>query len=493
MKKAKKTFVIIGAGPTGLSAGVHVKIRGVEPLILEKVPSVGSTIESWEHVAAFTPWRYVMDIKVTEILKKQGWKEPADLEHLPRGREIIDQYLKPVAQLEELQGRIQYNAEVIGVSKAGYSKLHGLQEERNKVPFRVHYKASDGTVHVVEADGVIDASGTLHNPNPIGVDGLPVLGEQENKSRIFYGIPHAEGKDKATYKGKTTMVLGGGHSAIGSALGILKLKEEDINTKVIWGLRSKGIEKLLGGGINDELPARGAIGQAAKKAIDDGALELLQELKIERIEKIGDRLRLDALVEGEKRSVKVDSIVVNTGFRPNLHMLSEVRLALDPAVEAPKILAPLVDSNFHSCGTVKPHGVDELSHPDKNFFMVGMKSYGRSTAFLMLTGYEQVRSIADEIVGNHKAARIIELNLPETGVCKGCEGDEICSSKSAGQNNNTPAASGCCTAQQDDNACSGNGNACSSDGNASSTSDENTNCDTPCKSQKQHVSSACCG
>jgi len=120
---------------------------------------------------------------------------------------------------------------------------------------------------------------------------------------------------------------------------------------------------------------------------------------------------------GELVELEADTVVVATGFRPDLDMLREVRLGLDEVVEAPTRLAPLIDPNLHSCGTVPPHGVDELSHPEPGFWLAGMKSYGRAPTFLLLTGYEQVRSIADELAGDRDAARRIELVLPETGVC----------------------------------------------------------------------------
>lgn len=119
-------------------------------------------------------------------------------------------------------------------------------------------------------------------------------------------------------------------------------------------------------------------------------------------------------------------------------MLSELRLNLDPAVEAPAQLGPLIDPEFHSCGSVEPHGERVLAHPEKNFYVVGMKSYGRAPTFLMATGYEQVRSIAASLAGDRDAADAVHLELPETGVCTtdlggSCDapapaGDDCCSS-----------------------------------------------------------------
>jgi hypothetical protein len=113
----------------------------------------------------------------------------------------------------------------------------------------------------------------------------------------------------------------------------------------------------------------------------------------------------------------VDEIIAATGFRPDLEPLSELRLGLDPAVESPLALASLIDPNIHSCGSVPPHGAEELQHPESDFYIVGMKSYGRAPTFLMLTGYEQVRSVAAAIAGDWEAAREVRLVLPETGVC----------------------------------------------------------------------------
>jgi hypothetical protein len=141
----------------------------------------------------------------------------------------------------------------------------------------------------------------------------------------------------------------------------------------------------------------------------------------------------------------VDELIVSTGFRPALSMLSEIRLRLDPAIEAPAALAPLIDPNEHSCGTVRPHGARELQQDDPGFYLAGIKSYGRAPTFLMLTGYEQVRSIAADIAGDKEGAARVELELPETGVCTraGVEGGAAASSCCGGP---APASVNACCA-----------------------------------------------
>lgn len=117
------------------------------------------------------------------------------------------------------------------------------------------------------------------------------------------------------------------------------------------------------------------------------------------------------------RTLDADVVVPCTGFRPDLDILRELRLSLDPAVEAPVELGPLIDPEFHSCGTVPPHGAKLLGHPEKDFYIVGMKSYGRAPTFLLATGYEQVRSVVAALAGDREAADAVQLELPETGVC----------------------------------------------------------------------------
>lgn len=408
------TIVVIGAGPVGLAAAAHLRTRGLKALVLERGAHAGHAVAAWGHVRVFTPWQYVTDTALVELLEASGWQHP-DGDHLPTGQEIVDQYLLPAAALPALKDAIIYDANVVAVSKRGLSK--SSSHDRAGVPFTVHYKTAEGAHNVIEASAVIDASGTWFSPNPIGTDGLPVAGEEEFADAIAYGIPDALGKDRAHYLGQRTLVLGGGHSAINVALDILQLKEQDAATKLVWGLRRNNLERLLGGGINDQLPARGALGIAARKAIDEGALELVAPMSVIGISRSDDGLDVEISSDGQVRTMTVDRIIVAAGFRPDLEMLREVRLDVDDIVEAPTRLAPMIDPNLHSCGTVRPHGVDELSHTDANFYIAGMKAYGRAPTFLMLTGYEQVRSIADELAGNHDAARRIELNLPETGVC----------------------------------------------------------------------------
>lgn len=405
---------VIGAGPVGLAAAAHLVERGLRPLILERGPSVGATLLEWAHVRVFSPWHYNIDDAAHTLLDQAGWRAP-DPKGLPNGGELVAHYLRPLTEVPEIAGNLILGANVNAITREGRDKVRS--EDREKLAFVVRYTDRDGIEHRVRARAVIDASGTWTQPNPIGVDGLTVPGEIAAASHIAYGIPDVMHAQRTLYAGKRTLVIGSGHSAINVALALMELQEADSSTEIFWALRHNSVDKLLGGGLNDELPERGALGLAAKRAMEDGRLKMLAPFASQSITLKEDHVLVDALLGEKPLLLEVDRIVVTTGFRPDLSFLRELRVELDPAVEAPPKLSPLIDPNFHSCGTVPPHGIDELAHPEPGFVIVGSKSYGRAPTFLMRTGYEQVRSVVAELAGDHAAAREVQLVLPETGVC----------------------------------------------------------------------------
>ncbi|WP_170136700.1 NAD(P)-binding domain-containing protein [Mesorhizobium loti] len=404
---------VIGAGPVGLAAAAHLVERGIRPLILERGESVGAALLEWGHVRVFSPWEYNIDAAARALLDRSGWTAP-DSQGLPTGGEIVRDYLAPLAALPAIAANLKLGAEVTAITRQGHDKV--ANDGRKDAPFVIRYRDAGGE-HRVLARAVIDASGTWWRPNPIGVDGLPVPGEGAACGRIAYGIPDVVGKAREDYAGKRVLVIGGGHSAINVALALMELQDAAPGTEIFWALRHASVDRLLGGGLNDQLPERGALGLAARQAMTDGRLNMLAPFAVNRIETQGEGLAVDASLAGKPFSLAVDRIVVTTGFRPDLSFLGEIRIALDPVVEAPPALAPLIDPNFHSCGTVPAHGIAELAHPEPGFTIVGSKSYGRAPTFLMATGYEQVRSVVADIAGDHVAAREVRLVLPETGVC----------------------------------------------------------------------------
>jgi len=410
-----RTIAIIGAGPVGLAAAAHLLERGLEPVVLEAGPEIGHAVRQWGHVRMFSPWEYNIDTAAHRLLGGIGWNAP-EADQYPTGAELVERYLEPLANRTALKEHIRTASRVTGIGRVGFDKVK--TQGRDKARFEIRYRNGVGP-KTVQADAVIDASGTWFSPNPAGADGMPALGEDLAGERIAYGMPDIPGTARVRYAGRTVAVLGTGHSAIGTLMDLARLQEEVPQTALIWLVRGETPDKAFGGGANDRLAARGALGSAFAALVASGRIRVETAFRISRLAPEGGRLRIDAGAACCGRHVVVDELIVGTGFRPQLDFLRELRIALDPALECPPMLAPLIDPNEHSCGTVRPHGARELAQPDSGLYIAGMKTYGRAPTFLMLTGYEQVRSIAAEIAGDHEAARKVELVLPETGVCSG--------------------------------------------------------------------------
>ncbi|MFB7212782.1 FAD-dependent oxidoreductase [Streptomyces sp. NPDC056255] len=406
--------VVIGAGPAGLAAAAHLVGRGIEPLVLEAGDAAGATVREWSHVRLFSTWGEVTDPAAEKLLAPTGWTKP-DAATYPSGEDWAEQYLQPLADV--LGDRVRTRARVTGVSRTGRDRI--VDADRETQPFVVHVTTADGREERLFARAVIDASGTWTTPSPAGASGLPALGEKTAADRITYRVPDLKNPAvRDRYAGKRTAVIGSGASAFTALATLADLAKEEPGTHAVWILRRGIGGSTFGGGTADQLPARGALGLAAKAAVDNGHADAVTGFRTEAIERDTDG-RLILTGEDGRRLDPVDEAIVLTGFRPDLSFLSEVRLGLDERLQAPVELAPLIDPNQHSCGTVYPHGHRELSHPEPAIYLVGMKSYGRAPTFLAMTGYEQVRSVTAAIAGDTESADRVELTLPETGVCGG--------------------------------------------------------------------------
>ena len=429
---------VIGAGPVGLAAAAHLLAAGEEPLVLEAGPSAGWHVAQWGHVRLFSPWSFNVDPTSAALLRRHGWVDPPADEH-PTGRDLVDRYLAPLAAAPEIAARLRTSTRVTAATRAGRDRMK--TPGRDDAPFVLRVLGPDGEDDVL-ARAVIDASGTWSRPNPVGAAGIPALGEAAAGDRIAYGIPDVFGSDRHRYAGRRVLVVGSGHSAFNALMDLVALAEEAQGTEITWAVRRPTLGAVFGGGERDALVERGRLGDRVRRLVESGSVRLVTGVRIDRLAASPDGV----VVYSEGAAVaEVDEIIASTGFRPDLSIVSELRLSVDPALESPTVLAPLIDPNVHSCGTVPPHGVDELAHPEAHFYIVGMKSYGRAPTALLRTGYEQVRSVVAALTGDWEAARRVELTLPATGVCsltppgRG-EGPET--TNPAGEE--TPAAVACC-------------------------------------------------
>ena len=475
--------IVVGAGPVGLATAAHLLERGLTPVVLEAGPSVGAAIRQWGHTRLFSPWRYNIDDAARRLLEPTGWQTP-EPDALPTGHELVRDYLDPLAAaldaasgaatgspLEPAPARdagpmVRTGVRVVAVSRDGIDKTRSANRENT--PFLVRVTSADGSVRDLLARSVIDASGTWAQPNPLGRSGLPAPGEAAALAtgHLTAPLPDVLGGERTRFAGRHVVVVGAGHSAAGTLLDLVDLARQEPATRISWAVRTPDVARVYGGEDRDELAARGALGTRLREAVEAGVIEVHTSFVITGFSvgggsgggnhhdddavagaatpAAGPALTVHADTPDGPVDLAADLIVPATGFRPDLSILSELRLHMDTAVDAPHQLGPLIDPEFHSCGSVPPHGERLLAHPEPGFYIVGMKSYGRAPTFLMATGYEQVRSIAAALAGDREAADDVRLDLPETGVCSTDIGTSCETSSSCETPDPTGGADSCC-------------------------------------------------
>lgn len=410
MKNEILPVAIMGGGPIGLAAAAQLAIKGQNFILFESGSNLGTNFLDYGHVRLFSAWRYNMDAAAKELLQKNGIALP-DEDELPLGSEIAEKYLKPLGELPELAPFIHLDSRVHHISRRGLDKMK--DQGREDQPFLVTVDNA-GRYEQYEAKAIIDATGTWQHPNPLISGGFP-----ENNASIQSRLPDILNTDRASFAGKHTAVAGSGHSSFNSVLDLLELKKDYPQTQVTWLLRRKINQSIFGGGSTDQLSARGELGNRMKESVDAGLLTVQDECFIRQIKHDENNRMLLTVSQKDKSKIlgPFDEVIANTGSRPDFSFLREIRYQSDPSLESVPALASLIDPNVHSCGTVRPHGEKELRQPEKDFYIVGAKSYGRAPTFLLASGYEQVRSVIAYLTGDFEASKRVELSLPETGVC----------------------------------------------------------------------------
>ena len=426
--------VIIGAGPVGLATAAECVGRKLPFVLLEAGPSVASNIREWSHVRLFSPWGSDISPAARALLEQTaGWESPCPLA-LPLGRDIIEQYLEPLASHPSIRDAIVFNARVVSVGRLNCDKMKTTGREA--LPFDVRYihhaavrdaavdadeVGKDGAEeeHAIVARAVIDASGTWPSHNPLLAGGVRTRAEAQLSDQIFYGIPDLTKADVQQRYGvtdeevaapkKKVVVVGSGHSALNTLFDLCQ-KHADGN-EVVWVLRKREVSEAYGKEEKDTLEARGNLGIRIRELVEAGRVKVFTPFLAEGLSREGKgdsrKISIHGVLNGERLTIDgVDEIIVNTGSRPDHSFLREVRLRLDSFTESVGGIASLIDPNVHSCGSVPLHGFAELQHcGESNFFIVGMKSYGRAPTFLLSTGYEQVRSIVAHLSGDAEGAK----------------------------------------------------------------------------------------
>ncbi len=381
-----RKLAIIGAGPIGIEAATLALRHGWDVSVYEAgLP--GTSIRRWQHVRLFSPWRLNQSTWGREILRTTF-----DEDEFPTGREYLDQYLLPMA--ETLGDVLQTQTRVRGISRRDALKgdFIGSRDEKSG-PFLLHIDGPAGESYV-EADVVLDTSGVYEHPASLGTGGLHAIGESDADGRIERYIPDATGADQATYDGKSTLLLGAGHSAVTSLKILADLHLKSPKTQIYWAFRGDQAPYHVIEG--DSLPQRKSLGNFGNQAAagEIAGVTPLPGSTIERIKLDGEHLDVTLWRSAGEETLQVDRIVANVGYRPDLSLNREIQVHQCYASEGPmKLAASLLASVGGDCLAQASAGVDILKSPEPNYFILGAKSYGRNSSFLLRLGIDQIQEV----------------------------------------------------------------------------------------------------
>lgn len=400
-------IAVLGAGPIGLEAALYARYLGYDVAIYER-GRVAEHLLRFGHVRLFTPWRMnVSPLGLAALAAQEpGWHGPPD-DQLLTARELAEAYCIPLANSDLLCDSLRLGVEVVGVGRQGQLKGERVgTDERADTEFVLLVLDAAGRERHETADVVIDATGTYGNHNWAGDGGLPAVGELAAARQIEYGLPDVLGGKREHYAGRTTLVVGSGHSAATNVVALSELAEQAAGTKIVWITRRLPAGEPAGtssdaGPIpripHDPLAERDRLARGANE-LAAGARGAVEYRPATTIAAIAQRPSGDGfLVEmvGERPgSIEVDQIIANVGFRPDNRLYSELQLHECYASGGPmKIAAPLGGQSSADSLDQTSSGPASLMNPEPDFYILGSKSYGRNSQFLLSVGLTQVRDL----------------------------------------------------------------------------------------------------
>ena len=411
MQSRTTRCAVLGAGPVGLEAALYTAALGMDVTVYERGEEIAANVRDWGHVTMFSPFGMNYSPLGAALLTEAGHSFPQDGAY-QSGAEYVENYLRPLAGLPLLAGRIRLGARVVSVGKDGLAKgdLIG-QKTRLERPFRLLVQRSDGTEWISHTDVVLDCTGMYDNPNWLGNGGIPALGERALRERISYRLPDILGAERESYAGKTTLLAGDGHSATTTLLKLLKLAREEPGTRVVW-LTNHDRTPCLPVIPRDPLPRRAALVEKANRAAAEGDPNLVRISGglVEEIRETPNGEFRVCIGTKPPREVAVDRIVANVGYSPDNSLYRELQVHECYASRGPMNLAAALlaaGGDGDDCLAVPPLGAATLQNPEPGFFILGSKSYGKGFNFLLKTGLEQIRDVFTLIHGQS------ELNLYE--------------------------------------------------------------------------------
>jgi thioredoxin reductase len=391
-------IAILGAGPIGLEAALYARFLGYDVDIYEG-GQVAENVLRWGHVRMFSPFGMNRSTLGLAALKAQdaAFVPPDDHEVLT-GREFADGYLQPLSRTDLLADHLKLNTAVVSIGREDFLKGELIgNAERADFDFRILSLDADGNEMVTSADVVVDTTGVYGNPNWAGQGGAPAVGERGLRDQIEYGVPDVAGKDRERYANRNTLLIGCGYSAATTVVALAKLAEEEPGTKVTWIVRRERPAGPVSTIEADRLAERAGLTKAANQLATETSdyVSFRPATSLWRIERDPERNCFRVVLAGEaQEEFEFDNIVANVGYRPDNRIYEELQVHECYASQGPmKLAAALLGAASADCLDQTSHGAATLMIPEPNFYILGAKSYGRNSNFLLSIGLDQIREL----------------------------------------------------------------------------------------------------
>jgi thioredoxin reductase len=373
MPKPPLHIAVIGAGPIGIEAALYARTCGCTVAVYDRGP-IGEHIRRWGHVRMFTPFGMnSTPLGLAELRREKGSRSlPAEADLLT-GREFVDSYLTPLAETETLLESLHLECAVLQVGRATSVKKSETDERR---PFRLLVREAKGQERIDTADVILDCTGTFNTPNRLGDGNIPAVGELGAKPHIAWGLEDILGEKRSHFAGKSIALIGDSYSAATTICALAQLAEENNDTWVFWlsrGPRGAPLPRIA----NDPLKERDRLAVKANSLATrcDGNLEFHPQTVLDEVISHGanDGFRIVGRTNGKPVSWDIERVIANVGYRPDLRVCDGLR----------------VD---------EPTGAPETR--EAGYFILGAKSYGRDSGFLMRDGFDQIRRVFAQLTGN---------------------------------------------------------------------------------------------